>query len=173
MKNTKARVLTLFLISSISTLAFAQEEKSGIQFIENDWELAKTTAEEQDKPIFIDIYTTWCKPCKQMDKYVFTKKEVGNRFNGTFVNLKIDAESKIGKEIAANYGVLSYPTYAFTTHAGDLIYKVKGAMTPAQLIAEATKARSTARNFRPLSELSAVYNSGERDPQVLYEFLRQ
>lgn len=173
MKSTKFSIFTFLLISSISTFAFSQEEKSGIQFIENDWELAKATAAAEEKAIFIDIYTTWCKPCKQMDKYVFTKKEVGNRFNGTFVNLKIDAESKVGKEIAENYGVLSYPTYVFTTHEGDLIYKVKGAMTPDQLITEATKARSTARNFRPLSELSEVYESGERDPQLLYEYLRQ
>jgi thioredoxin-related protein len=169
----KTTPLIFFIVLIASLSAFAQEEQKGIQFIENDWKLAQLTAKESDKAIFIDIYTAWCKPCKQMDKFVFTKKEVGNRFNGTFVNLKIDAESEVGKKIAANYGVLSYPTYLFTTHEGELIYKVKGAMTPDQLIREATKARSTARNFRPLSELSAAYENGERNPQVLYEYLRQ
>ncbi|MFB0948302.1 MAG: thioredoxin family protein [Spirosomataceae bacterium] len=169
--KTTMLIFSIVFITSLS--AFAQEEQKGIQFIENDWKLAQSTAKESEKSIFIDIYTTWCKPCKQMDKFVFTKKEVGNRFNGTFVNLKIDAESEIGKKIAANYGVLSYPTYVFTTYEGELIYKVKGAMTPDQLIREATKARSTARNFRPLSELSAAYEGGERSPKIVYEYLRQ
>ncbi|MFB0907631.1 MAG: thioredoxin family protein, partial [Spirosomataceae bacterium] len=124
--KTTMLIFPIVFITSLS--AFAQEEQKGIQFIENDWKLAQSTAKESEKSIFIDIYTTWCKPCKQMDKFVFTKKEVGNRFNGTFVNLKIDAESEIGKKIAANYGVLSYPTYVFTTYEGELIYKVKGAM---------------------------------------------
>ena len=29
-------------------------------------------AQKEDKLIFIDLYTTWCLPCKMMDQNVFT-----------------------------------------------------------------------------------------------------
>lgn len=145
----------------------------GIIFIQKDWDLAKQQATKEGKTIFIDMYTTWCKPCKQMDKFVFSTEEVGQRFNNTFINVKIDAESEVGKQLAGEFGVLSYPTYVFASNEGDIIYKVKGAMTPQQLILEATKARSIARNFKPLRILEIDYENGERNHKFLYEYLRQ
>jgi thiol:disulfide interchange protein len=31
-------------------------------------------AESENKLVFVDIYTTWCLPCKMMDQNVFTKQ---------------------------------------------------------------------------------------------------
>lgn len=39
-----------------------------------------------------------------MSKQVFVRKEVGDIFNGTCVNIKIDMEKGEGPEIAVKYG---------------------------------------------------------------------
>lgn len=162
-----------FLLLILSPTTFGQGSEKGIDFWGGDFETAKQTAQQTEKLLFVDVFTSWCKPCKQMDKYVFPRKEVGERFNDYFVNVKINAESKVGIPIAKEYGILSYPSYIFLTPSGDLIYKVKGAMTPDQLIDAATKAISLAKDYKPLEELNKAYENGERNPKILYEYIRQ
>mgnify|MGYP000016755338 FL=1 len=51
----------------------------GIKFIEGEkWDNVLRMAQEQNKYIFMDCYTSWCGPCKALAKDVFTKNEVGN-----------------------------------------------------------------------------------------------
>ena len=51
-----------------------------------DQSLAK--AKSENKLVFVDCMTSWCGPCKQMDKYVFTQDSVADFFNATFINVK-------------------------------------------------------------------------------------
>jgi len=48
--------------------------------------------EKQPKKILMDAYTTWCGPCKLMDKNTFTNKDVVNFVNKHFYAVKFDAE---------------------------------------------------------------------------------
>ena len=80
-------------------LCFIFSAEAEIDFINNDMKKAIRLAEEENKLIFIDIYTDWCSPCKIMEKHVFSDNEVSNYFNLTFINLKINAEKGIGKQI--------------------------------------------------------------------------
>jgi thiol:disulfide interchange protein len=52
--------------------------KPGIQFIEEDWAQALKTAKDKEKLIFLDIYATWCGPCKMLKQYTFTDSSVEN-----------------------------------------------------------------------------------------------
>ena len=69
---------------TLSTSLFAQ-----MHFETGDWASVQTKAKENGKLIFIDFYTTWCGPCKQMSKNIFPLKEVGDFYNKHFVNYKI------------------------------------------------------------------------------------
>ena len=46
------------------------------------------------KPILIDIYTTWCGPCKMMSSQTFAHPQIAKYINDNFYAVKFDAESK-------------------------------------------------------------------------------
>ncbi len=56
------------------------------------WQQVKEKAKSQNKYIFIDCYTTWCSPCKAMDKDVFSDKSVADLFNDKFVSFKLQMD---------------------------------------------------------------------------------
>ena len=80
-----------FIITSLLVLlAF-----TGIQAQEIKWmsmNEALKAQEKQPKKILMDAYTTWCGPCKMMDKNTFTNKDVVNYVNKHFYPVKFDAE---------------------------------------------------------------------------------
>lgn len=55
---------------------------------------ASTKLQQQKKPILIDLYTSWCGWCKQMDKKTYSNKSVANYLNDKFYTVKFDAESR-------------------------------------------------------------------------------
>ncbi len=44
------------------------------------------------KPIFIDVYTNWCPPCKLLDEQTFSNEELANYINENFYAVKFNAE---------------------------------------------------------------------------------
>lgn len=84
-------------------------------------------AREQNKLIFMDVHATWCGPCKTMDRYVFTEKEVGDFMDSLFVCVKVDVDSRDGKQIAGEYGVSSVPTFLVLTPDMELVGRSSGA----------------------------------------------
>ncbi len=46
------------------------------------------------RPILIDIYTTWCGPCKMMSSQTFNHPQIAKYINDNFYAVKFDAESK-------------------------------------------------------------------------------
>ncbi len=79
-------------------------------------------AKESGKLIFIDVYTTWCGPCRKMSATSFNDKGVGNVYNEKFINLKLDAENdRDGLFVSKAYRVKAYPTLLFIDGNGKLI----------------------------------------------------
>ena len=69
---------------------------------------AGTATFENCKVILIDFVTTWCAPCKKMDKTTWKDKKVRAWLGEKTVALKIDAEKE--KKLAKDYRVEMYPT---------------------------------------------------------------
>lgn len=113
----KTIVLSLCLLIGISANA---QSKKGINFQSIDLEAAKQIAKKENKLIFIDIYTTWCGPCKLMQKNTFTDPKVGELFNKNFVNLAIDAE-KEGVALAKEFKIVNFPSFLFLDATGKLV----------------------------------------------------
>lgn len=107
-------------------------------------EWAKANATEEDKVIFVDIYTTWCLPCKLMDQEVFTHPSTADYLNENFINVKIDAEKGVGPEWAFEYGVLAYPTLLFLDKDGNILVRKEGSAFHTELRALGDEAMSKA-----------------------------
>lgn len=114
--------------------------KSGVQFFDGSWEEAKEKAKDEGMPIFVDAYTTWCGPCKMMNRRVFPRKQVGKFYNENFINFKFDMESKNGKKFRRKYRVKGYPSFYYFDQEGDNVHSKMGYLQPKQLVKHGKKA---------------------------------
>lgn len=160
----KKIVTVLFLFSVI--IAFAQE---AIQFQELPFKDIIAKAKKENKIVFIDAFTSWCGPCKMMEKNIFTKKSVGDYYNANFINARFDMEKGEGRDIAAKYGVRSYPTYLFLNGDGEVVSQNYGYMEESMFVAMAQNINSPNNKKGSLKER---FEKGEKDPEFLINIMK-
>lgn len=119
-----------FLSLSISVIA----QTKSINFEHVSFAELKAKAQKEHKLIFVDAYTTWCGPCKQMAKNVFTNDAVADFYNFSFINAKIDMEKGEGIELAKQYEVKCYPNLLFIDGDGNIVHRVAGSMSAKEFI---------------------------------------
>lgn len=156
-----------FLVAAVS---FAND---GIQFTEGRWKDILSKAKSENKLVFIDVYTSWCGPCKMMSAEVFPQKMVGDVFNASFVNYKIDAEKGEGIDIAKKFDVRAFPTYLFVNGDGELVYRVVGYMKTEAFLKEANIAIGEKNDPKPFVIWESEYNSGKKDKAFLFGYLKK
>lgn len=139
----------------------------GIVFNEGTWNDVLKLAKEKNCPVFVDVYTSWCGPCKKMAKEIFTQKEAGDYFNEHFVNYKVDAEKGEGVKIASLFNVSAYPTCLFVTGEGKLVSSFMGAQTVRSLLREGAKAVKNYSLLPQIEKMDAEYKSGKNDVEFL------
>lgn len=127
-------LLLSFQLYSSSDSATEKKDSNGIQFIQQDWDKALQQAKEENKLIFIDIYATWCGPCKLLQKKTFTDKNVADFFNKNFINLSIDGEKTIGPALAQKFAIQGYPTLIVTDASGKPVLYTMGFVEPDNLL---------------------------------------
>lgn len=166
------RIFIILSFACFSTLAReVVKAENGVQFFEGSWAELLATAKEQDKLIFLDVYTDWCPPCKRMDKEVFPLQEVGEKYNAQFLNYKVDAEKGEGVEIARKFGVGAYPTYLYLDTAGYLLQRIVDYTDPASLNAYADKAVELSSESNTLGYLASQFGEGNRAPDFLQAYI--
>ena len=140
----------------------------GVEFNKMKWSEALASAKEENKLIFVDAYTTWCGPCKQMDARVFPSKKLGAYFNKNFINVKLDMEKGDGLEVKNIYEVGVFPTFLFVAGDGRLVHRKVGYLGVKELLNEAVTANDPKNNMAAQNEQFA---KGEDDEGFLKKFL--
>lgn len=102
------------------------KKDGGITFIEQDWDKALKTAQSQNKLVFLDIYATWCGPCKMLKQYTFTDAKVGEFFNKNFINVSVDGEKGVGPGLAEKFAIEGYPTLIVADASGKPVLVTAG-----------------------------------------------
>ncbi|MCK0130260.1 thioredoxin fold domain-containing protein [Flavobacteriaceae bacterium F08102] len=141
----------LFGLLIFANVAFAQEKINWMRLEEAIAEQAK-----EPKKILMDVYTTWCGPCKMLDKNTFQNADVAAYVNDHFYAVKFNAEgsetivykgktygnpsynpNKTGRntqhQLASYLQVNAYPTMIFMDENAELISPLVGYHTPRQL----------------------------------------
>lgn len=115
------------------------KEMTGVKY-ENrlSWSQVQEKAKKENKYIFVDVFTTWCGPCKLMDRDIFPQEKVSEFFSEFFINVKVqgDVPKKDTEEvkkwyndaqaITSTYNIDSYPTCLFFNPKGELIHRLIG-----------------------------------------------
>jgi thioredoxin-related protein len=143
--------LLVFLLSIGSFVSHAQEIK-WMTFNE-----AIAAQKKNPKPIFMDVYTDWCGPCKMLDKNTFQNPAVADYITANYYAVKFNAEGAESiryKEVAyanPSYNpdskgrnathqfttflkVRGYPSMYILDSKGEIKSPIVGYHTPEQLL---------------------------------------
>ena len=140
----------------------------GIKFNEGSWNDILELAKEQNKPILVDAFTTWCGPCKWMAKNTFTNKAVGDFVNANYIPYAMDMEKGEGLDFALANKVIAYPTILFFDSNGEFLHRSVGA-TDSTAFLEITK--EALNPEKQLRSLQRRYDAGGRDKKFLFNYL--
>ena len=143
------------LLALVITLGALTAQAQEIKWMSMDEAL--TAQKKKAKPIFMDVYTDWCGPCKMLDKKTFHDPEVVKYINDNYYAVKFNAESNSevnykGKkytnpqydanrkgrnaqhEFAGLLGIRAYPTMMVFDAKGAMKEPIVGLYEPAQLL---------------------------------------
>jgi thioredoxin-related protein len=151
----------------------AQENTAGIAFQKGEFQAMLDKAKAENKLIFMDVYTTWCGPCKMLDQSTFSDAQVGSKFNAGFVNYKLDAEKGEGVAIARKYAVRAYPNMLFINGQGEIVHRVVGYRPAEELLKEAETAAQKGATMKPLSYFEENYAKKKTDKAFLQAYVTQ
>lgn len=126
-----------------------------------DLETAQKAAKKDGKPLMIDVYTSWCGPCRMLDKNTFHDPQTAAYINAHFHPVKFDAEGgaavlyngksytnpsynaamkgsrngthELTMQIAPVNGRVAYPTIVYMDKTGQVLAPVQGYYTPEQI----------------------------------------
>lgn len=115
-------------------LFIASSAMAEAPFVDKSFEEACADAKKADKLVLIDFYTTWCGPCKKLDRETWPNKEVKALLDDKFIAIKIDAEKDT--KTAAKYKINVYPTILLAKPSGDEIDRLTGFMVPKALVSD-------------------------------------
>ncbi|ALJ01676.1 thioredoxin family protein [Rufibacter tibetensis] len=170
----------LFVALALAFRVANAQQVPGVKFEQGlSWSQIQEKARKENKYIFLDAYTTWCKPCVLMDKNIFPQQKVGEFFNAYFISVKVQMDNSKkdtgetikwrpdAERIKKGYNVESFPTFLFFDPKGEIVHRIEGASnTGEEFIAKAEGALS------PHQKLKRKYEAGEKDPETLAQLAR-
>jgi uncharacterized protein YyaL (SSP411 family) len=113
-------------------------------------EQAVDKLQQEKRPVLIDLYTSWCGWCREMDRKTYSSKKVAAYLAEKFYTVKVDAETRAviawegrtygyspqyrASEFALylTHGRLEFPTTIIIT-PGDAPQAIPGYMEPGEL----------------------------------------
>jgi thiol:disulfide interchange protein len=95
-------------------------------------------AKEARKPVMVDVFATWCGPCKHLDETVFSRADVAEA-SKAFVTVRIDGDKY--PQLVDKLKVEAYPTVLFLTPDGKEIGRSLGAVAYQDMLDSMAKAK--------------------------------
>lgn len=130
MKREYLCVLTSLVLLS-ATAARAEEPFADLTF-----EQALEKAGKENKVVMIDFFTTWCGPCKMLDRSTWPNPDVRKLLSEKAIPIKVDAEKN--RPLSQKYAITSYPQLVFIRPDGTEIDRIVGYVAPEAFIQSAT-----------------------------------
>lgn len=95
-----------------------------VQWAALSFEQALNKARTTRCPILLDMYATWCYPCKKYDRLVFNRSEVSQFVHTHFIPLRRDGMKGEGKVLKKRYNCVTFPCIVVIDPKGQEIDRV-------------------------------------------------
>src|SRR4051812_12120404 len=125
--------MRLFFLFTMLFLSSIFVNAQGIKFEKDlSWAEILEKSRVENKCIFLDIYATWCVPCKKMDNEVYPDIKLAEVFSEKFISAKVQFDQTPNddeqikkwytdvKVISTQYHISAVPTYLFFLPDGRL-----------------------------------------------------
>lgn len=167
------RLIYLSLLFVLSTIGhgYAQGKNNGIIFFAGTWKELLAEAGAKNLPVFIDVYTDWCVPCKRMEKEIFVLPEVGEFYNDHFICYRLNAEKGEGPSLAVKYGVSAYPTWLYLDKDGSMRTRRTDYLEAGAFIDAGKEALYKDSASYQLTAFEKRFKQGERGKTFLHNYL--
>lgn len=132
MKNT-----IMILAAAIS---FGGTLTAQISFSPLSYQEGFEKARQNNQLLFVDVFTTWCGPCKILSSNVFPDEELGDVMNQSFVNIKVDGDDESNYGMMEQFEVSAFPTMLLIDPRTDRVRKIEGYVQADEIIREANYA---------------------------------
>lgn len=130
------------------------------------FEAASKQAAQTGKIVLVDFYTTWCGPCKLLDKTTWTDAAVIQLLEQKTVALRIDAEKEAA--LSKRYKIEAYPSVLLIKPDGTEIDRLVGYKEPKAFIEDFNAALGGKDSIsRAKDKLMAA---GTNDPSARMQF---
>ena len=162
----------LFSITVVTAQKEISNREDGINFEKNiSLTAALAKAKKENKLVFIDCYTSWCGPCKELAQNIFPLKEVGDFYNKNFICLAFDFEKNPdGIKLSKKYNIKAYPTFLFLNEKGEIQHiKVWPGSTKEEIISAGNEAFDVKNNYKSI--VSRI-NEGDKSIKLLKPYLK-
>ncbi len=127
------RMTLWILMLTLPITAYSQ-----VKFIEvvtaSDMEAAQKKASDGMLMLFVDVYATWCGPCKMMDAQVYPDPALSAFMNQHFLSVRMDGESDFGRTYAAQQQLEGYPSMYIFSDDGIRVSSVVGYKPATELL---------------------------------------
>lgn len=149
----------LMLAAQTQSTLKPAEAKGGIKWL--TIEEAQAKAKQTPKPLMVDVFTSWCGPCKMLEAKTFSDARLAEYVNKHFYAVKFNAESgtpvtfkgqklenpefnagnvggrngthQLTYVIANVEGRIAYPTVVYLDSDMNVLAPVQGYLTPDQM----------------------------------------
>ena len=133
------RAGAMLIMAAILGVGACRQYATGIWF-KGDLDAAVEAAGARDTLVMVEFYTDWCNWCRRLEADTFKVAEVQRELK-ELVAIKRNAE-KGGADLAARFGVDSYPTLIFLDPAGNEVDRVLGYLPPDKFLRRVRKIRT-------------------------------
>jgi len=125
-------------------------------------EAVKKKASDQMLMLFVDVYATWCGPCKMMDRDVYGDPAVALYMNNHYVNVKLDGETDYGRIFADAQQLEGYPSMFILNDEGERISEIVGYTPADELLGRLT---TIEEGYGQVKRYRSAYQNGTLEPE--------
>ncbi|MFZ5939641.1 MAG: thioredoxin family protein [Bacteroidota bacterium] len=162
----------VLLIVPVLILAFSAVSEGQVKFREiktrQEMEEAMALSDSLKLPLFVDVYATWCSPCKMMDRDTYSDRTIGKLLNTGYIPLKMDGETDYGSMFSYQYQLEGYPSAFVFAPGGELMTRMVGYMTPEDL---AVALRKASEAYNTYELLQPKFTGGNLNPEEYASYI--
>ena len=119
------RSLTLVIAAALAVLPSVAAAQDTLKW-ETDLATAQRIAGQTNRLVLVHFWGTWCPPCMEMEKTVFSKPGLGTALHPYYVPVKIQVEDDLNQNLVKQFQVEAFPSDIVMTPEGRIVARSKG-----------------------------------------------